>query len=165
MRQPDTIFLNHRNESIKNKLNSMHSAFHHSKKDYLLQARFWRGIKYSIFRRLIEWLAKQLESYRCRHLSTFSLFPLLAWSPCPSSVCWGFRMEMNPNGVSGISLRYTIQEESRCTSTSHGWTESMGFQRCKMWVSQWFWTLKSHCGCAHCADTCCSRFIRLHQHR
>lgn len=124
---------------------------------------------------MADWLPQQLGGYRCRNLtaalsltslhllSLFLLFSLLAWSPCPSSVCWDFRMDMNPDGVSGIWQRYAIKAESRCTSTSHGWTESMGFRHCKLWVSQWFggpeiplWLY------ALCPETCCSTFIHLY---
>lgn len=144
-----------------------HSAFSHSwLKNNLLHAcpGFWRGIK-SKYSLLNGWLTDYLSSSEATEaeiseqhflftilLSPVPLFSLLAWSPCPSSVCWGFQMEMNPDGVSGIYRCYAIKAESRCTSISHGWTESMGFWRCKLWVSQWFGALKSHCACVHCAQ-------------
>lgn len=122
---------------------------------------FWRGIKEN------KVTAKHLSSLHTketeisvqhflftspRSLPLSHLLSLLAWSPCPSGVCWGYRMEMNPDGVSGIWQHCTIKVESRCTSTHHGGTESMGFQHCKLWVSQWFAALKSYCICAYCAQ-------------
>lgn len=87
-----------------------------------------------------------------RSLLSSALLFLLAWSPCPSGLCWGFRMEMNPDGVSGIWRCSAIKAESRGTGANRGRTESMGFRCWKLWVSQWFAALKSHCGREHCAQ-------------
>lgn len=95
---------------------------------------------------MADWLPQRLQGYRSKNLGAAlflhythpSFFPSSVWSPCPSCICWGFRLSMDPDGEQGIWQRHIIKAESWCTGINWGWGGSMGFWRSKLWMSQWF---------------------------